>query len=138
MPSKTLKEIAKEMKNIDICMFTTTTSRGVLGARPMSNNREVEYDGNSYYFTFEDSRIIADIKENPQVCLGFQGDKDMYISISGRAHMDHDRATLAKHWTKGLDMWFKEGVDTPGVVMVHVVANHIKYWQNEENGEVKI
>lgn len=136
MAKKTLKELAAAMKDIDICMFTTTSPRGLILSRPMSNNREVEYDGDSYYYTFEDSEIVKDIKNNPQVGLSFQGKKDMYVSISGKATLVHTRATLAEHWTKGLDMWFKEGIDTPGIVMIHVKGNHVKYWQNEDQGEL--
>ena len=52
MADKTLKDVAELMKDIDLCMLTTTTENGALASRPMSNNGEVEYDGNSYFFTW--------------------------------------------------------------------------------------
>ena len=138
MAEKSLKEIAKKMGDLDICMFTTHTSRGLLATRPMSNNGEVEYDGNSYYFSDEKSRIVKDIEENGQVGLGFQGAKGLYISIAGTAHLVRNKATMQQHWNDSLNQWFKDGVDTDGVVMIHVKGNRIKYWQNEEQGEVKL
>jgi len=32
------------------------------------------------------------------------------------------------HWTPALDPWFKDGVETQGVVMIQVNAHHIRYW----------
>ena len=83
MASNTLKDIAAKMRKLDICMFTTHSSRGLLATRPMSNNGDVEYDGNAYYFSYEGASIVKDIEENAQVALGFQGAKDLYISITG-------------------------------------------------------
>ena len=47
MADKTLKDIATKMAKLDIALLTTHTSRGQLSSRPMSNNGDVEYDGNS-------------------------------------------------------------------------------------------
>ncbi|MBF9237508.1 pyridoxamine 5'-phosphate oxidase family protein [Hymenobacter sp. BT683] len=138
MPAKTLKEIATKMANLDIAMLTTHTSRGQLSSRPMSNNGDVEYDGNSYYFTYEGSRTVRDITENAHVSLGFSGPKGLYISIVGSAHLIRQKATMQKHWVPDLEVWFKDGIDTPGLVLVRVQANRIKYWQNEEQGEVHL
>ncbi len=44
----------------------------------MSNNGDVEYNGTSYYFTFEQSRTVADIKVNSKVALGFTSDGGIF------------------------------------------------------------
>ena len=41
----TIKKVAEMMRNLDYCMMTTRASDGGLHARPMSNNGEVEFDG---------------------------------------------------------------------------------------------
>lgn len=138
MADKTLKEIAKKMANLDIAMLTTETSRGQLSSRPMSNNGDVEYDGNSYYFTFEQSRTARDISENPHVNLGFTGSKGLYVSIVGTAHLIRHKPTMQQHWLPSLKQWFPEGVDTPGIVLVRVEAKRIKYWQQEDEGELHV
>ncbi|MCG6112249.1 MAG: pyridoxamine 5'-phosphate oxidase family protein [Paracoccus sp.] len=43
--------MAKAMGTIDFAMLTTPTEGGQFATRPMSNNSEVEWDGDSYYFT---------------------------------------------------------------------------------------
>lgn len=138
MADKTLKDVSKIMKDIDICMLSTTTAHGALASRPMSNNGEVEYDGNSYFFTWKGSRASKDIEKDNHVNLGFQGKNDIYISVSGKAELSAERKEMEDHWLPELDQWFEKGLDTPGVVMIKVIADRIKYWQKEEEGEVKL
>ena len=138
MAETTIQAVAAKMAKLDITMLTTHTSRGHLSTRPMSNNGDVEYDGNSYYFTFESSRTVKDIEENPHVSLGFNGAKDLYVSVVGTATLIRQKATLAKHWLPELKRWFPDGVDTPGIVLVRVQAKRVKFWQGEEEGEVTL
>jgi general stress protein 26 len=48
MVTKTLKDLAEKMRGIDIAFLATKTDDGELASRPMSNNGEVEHDGDSY------------------------------------------------------------------------------------------
>lgn len=137
MAKKSMKDVAEKMRKLDICMVSSQTARGLITSRPMSNNGDVEYDGNSYFFTWDDSQLAKDITENPQVNLAFSGPKNLYISVVGKAKLVKNKTKMAEHWLEQLNMWFKKGIETPGAVMVHVKANRIKYWQNEEEGEVK-
>jgi general stress protein 26 len=135
MPNASLQSIAQKMRNLDIATFTTVTDSGELAGRPMSNNGDVEYDGNSHYFTFEKSRVVADIMRNPRVSLAFEGDGHLYVAVSGTAELIRDKAEFKKHWVPDLDKWFAQGADTPGVVLVKVRASRIKLWHGEENEE---
>ena len=78
MPNESLQAIAQKMRNLDIANFSTVTDGGALATRPMSNNGDVEFDGNSWYFTYEEARLVADIGRNPNVGLGFEGEDDLY------------------------------------------------------------
>lgn len=135
MPNMSLESIAQKMRNLDIASFTTVTKGGDLATRPMSNNGDVEYDGNSYYFTFDKSRIVADIEDNPRVGLAFEGADELYVAVSGTAELIRDKSEFEAHWVPDLDKWFDQGADTPGVVLVKVKAAHVKYWRGEESGE---
>ena len=79
-----LKELSKKMRAIDFTMLTTRTAGGVLTARPMSNNGEVDYDGDSYYFTWKDSRMVSDIQRQSKVSLTFQGEKAFLVAVEAR------------------------------------------------------
>ncbi len=136
--TRTLADIAARMRDIDICMLSTHTDGGAIAGRPMSNNRQVDYDGDSYYFTWADSRTVADIGRDPQVALAFQGDKHFQVAVEGRAEVIRDKSAFAEHWTPDLDYWFKDGIDTPNLAMLRVRAVRVHYWDGEDEGEVKL
>ena len=140
----TLKSLAKAMRDIDFAMLTTRAEDGSKAARPMSNNGEVEYDGDSWYFTWEDSRTVRDIARDAQVGLTFQGSQGLlgkpplFVSVEGEAQVVKDKAAFAAHWTDGLDRWFKQGIDTPGLALIKVHAKRIHYWDGEDEGDIRV
>lgn len=143
----TLADIAAKLKDIDFCMLETRAADGSIAGRPMSNNQEVEYDGDSWFFSSEDSDAIAQIAANPAVALAYQGSAGLlgmvgkpgaFYHIQGEAEVIRDKATFAEHWHAGLKHWYPEGIDTPGMVMIKVHATRIHYWDGEENGEVPL
>jgi general stress protein 26 len=135
---KSLADIAAKMRGIDIAMLSTRTDGGQIASRPMSNNGDVEYEGESYYFTFEQSRTVSDIESDPHVALAFSGAEKLYIAVEGTAHIIRDKSAFRQHWTPDLDNWFENGADTPGCVMIKVSAARIKYWDGLENDDVKL
>ncbi|MDB5964385.1 MAG: pyridoxamine 5-phosphate oxidase [Polaromonas sp.] len=138
MGLKTLSELSEKMRKIDIAMLTTHSDGGAMAGRPMSNNGEVDYDGDSWYFTWEQSRMVADIRRDPKVALAFQAEKAFLVAVEGKAELVSDKAAFKEHWTPGLDRWFKDGVDTPGLVMIRVHASRIHYWDGEDDGEIPV
>lgn len=143
MRHKTLEEIAKRMAGIDIAILSTHTSAGQIANRPMSNNGDVSYNGTSYYFTYEQARTVSDIAANPKVALGFTSDGGIfsdaiYVAVEGTAELIRDKLEFRKHWTKDLDRWFEQGVDTTGLVLIAVKAKRITYWDGDDEGEVVV
>ena len=115
-------------------MLATHTSYGHIAQRPMSNNGEVEYEGTSYFFTWKDSRMVEDIGRDAKVSLGFQGQGGLFVAVEGKATVTEHRPTMAPHWTPGLEQWFKEGLETPGLCMIRVEAQRIAYWKEGQEG----
>ncbi len=144
MPTLTLQELAKKVADIDFTMLSTRTQGGQIAARPMSNNGDVEYDGDSWFFTWQDSRMVKDIERDPQVGLTLQGKASLlgkppiFISIEATAELIRDKTFFQQHWNPDLERWFDKGVDTPGLVLIKAHADRIKYWDGEEEGEVKV
>ncbi len=135
MQKANLKDIAQKMRSLDIATLVTVAEDGSLAARPMSNNGDVDFDGKSYYFSYEESDKIKQIGRNPQVQLAFEGDDDLYVTVSGQAELIRDKAEFEKHWVAELEQWFEQGTDTPGMVLLCVKAKQAKYWQGMEMGE---
>lgn len=144
MSDMTLKDIAKAMADIDFCMLSTRTEGGQIAARPMSNNGQVEYEGDSYFFSYEEARSISDIERDANVGLSFQGKKGLlgkpplFLAVEGRAELIRDRAEFEKHWVSELEYWFKDGIDTPNLVLIKVHADRIHYWDGTDEGEIAL
>ncbi|MBA8830679.1 MULTISPECIES: pyridoxamine 5'-phosphate oxidase family protein [Rhizobium] len=144
MASMTLEDLSSQLKKIDFCMLSTNAGSGRISARPMSNNGDVEYDGDSWFFSFEDSRKITEIEGVDTVSLTFTappsllGKPGIFIAVEGVASLVRDKAALEEHWIPDLERWFPDGVDTPGIVLIKVSASSIRYWDGEENGEVAL
>ncbi|MGP7797131.1 pyridoxamine 5'-phosphate oxidase family protein [Sphingomonas sp. CLY1604] len=143
MADLTLHELSKKMAKLDFAMLNTQSSGGEMTARPMSNNGDVEYSGDSYFFAYADSRKVADISGTPQVCLtytgaaGMLGGPPLFVAVEGQASLIHDKAEFEAHWTKDLDRYFPDGIDTPGIVMIKVHADRIRYWDGGDEGELR-
>ncbi|WP_404335647.1 pyridoxamine 5'-phosphate oxidase family protein [Sphingomonas sp. MMS12-HWE2-04] len=140
--TKSLAELAEMMRDIDFAMLSTHTDGGAIASRPMSNNRDVDYDGDNWFFACEDTRLATDLKADPKVALGFQGKagmlgmKPVFVSIEGVAELIRDKAAFEEHWTKDLDRWFEQGTDTPGLVLIRVRGARAHYWDGEDQGEI--
>lgn len=145
--SYTLPQIAEKMRDIDFCTLLTDAGNGAIGGRPMSNNREVDYTGDSWFFTYDDRRMIADIEREASVALAFQGSggvmglvgkPGIFIHVQGRAELIRDTAQFAEHWDKSLDRWFPDGPTTAGTIMIRVSGTRVRYWDGEDHGEITI
>jgi general stress protein 26 len=142
MTDRTLQDLAKAMADIDFAMLQTHTARGEIAGRPMSNNGDVDYDGDSWFFGDDKAHFVAEIEANPAVALSFTGAKSLFgkpplfVAVEGRGELIRDKALMQAHWHKALDRWFEQGVDTPGIVMLKVHATRITWWDGMEEGEI--
>jgi general stress protein 26 len=144
MADRTLEDLSEKMGRIDFGMLSTRTEDGAVASRPMSNNGKVDDRGDSFFFTYEDARTVSDISGDAQVGLtftgtaGLLGGPPLFIAVEGEAELIRDKAQFVSHWTRDLDRWFKQGVDTPGLVIIRVHANRIHYWNGSDEGEVAL
>ena len=64
---------------------------------------------------------VRELEADPAVTLDFQS-RDSWITLQGDAELHRDKALFADHWTKDLDRWFQDGIDTPGLTLIQVRA----------------
>jgi general stress protein 26 len=145
--TRELADISESMKAIDFCTLSTHAQDGAIGARPMSNNRNVDYQGDAWFFTYEDTRMVSDIERDANVGVtyldsaglkGLLGAPGAFIHVEGRASVIRDATQFERQWDKSLDRWFPQGPQTPGTVMLQVTAQRIHIWDGEEEGEVRL
>ena len=140
--ARTLDDIARKMRDMDFAMLSTHGEGGTIAARPMSNNRDVDYDGDSWFFADDGARMVAEIAANPSVSLSYQGSagllgqRPFFLAVEGRGTIVREKAALAGHWKKELERWWPDGVDTPGLVLIRISGDRVHYWDGEDDGEI--
>lgn len=135
-----LKAVAEMLATLDICMLTSRGEDGTLHGRPMSNNGDVEYDGDSWFFARADSRKIGEIEADPSVELAFiDTPNGTWINVEGRATVVRDDVERKRAlWQDDLERWFENGPEDPEVVLIKVSAAHIDAWGGEEDRSIDV
>ena len=131
-----IKDISKIMAKQDIAMLGTRHGDDQ-AVRPMSNNRDVEFDGDTYFFTTDDTTTVADIKAHPRVSVSYaDAEDDVFIAMTGTATLHTDRETQEKHWKPALEQWFEDGLDTEGLTLIRVNAERVHHWCGRDENEL--
>ena len=121
-----LKELVED---IDFAMLTTQDAGGNLVSRPMST-REMDENGDIWFFLSEDSKKAGEAQADSDVALAYADAKGMrFVSVAGRASVVHDRAKMEELYTPSLDIWFEQGLDTPGVALLRVTPVECEFWE---------
>ena len=135
-----LESIAKLLAKLDIGMLTTKADDGTLHGRPMSNNGEVEYDGDSWFFAEDDTRKVTEIEADPAVELAFiDSDAATWINVEGEASIVRDDVERKKAlWLDELERWFPNGPEDPKVVLIKVHAQRIDAWAKDGEWQIEL
>ena len=137
--SKSIAQIAEMMRDLDFCMLTTKDEDGFLRARPMSNNGEVEFDGDVWFFSASDSRKVGEIEADPHVELSYTDtDRYLFISMSGEAAIVRNAEKKRELWIEDLERWFENGPDSDEIVLIKVTPSVVAYWNGEESDEISL
>ena len=78
-----LDKLREIIKAVDFCMLTTVDEHGDLHSRPMSNNRDVEFDGDLWFFTYGLSHKADEVGRIPNVNVSFADvGNHQYVSMT--------------------------------------------------------
>jgi len=134
-----IPEIAELLRNIDTCMLATRGDDGELHARPMSNNGEVEWDGDSWFFAPSDGRLVAEIRRNAEAVTTYRADdRFAWVALSGSAEVVDDAAQKRRLWLDELERWFPNGPDDPNVALIRVDSSAAQWWTEEGEGSADL
>ncbi|MBD2430414.1 MULTISPECIES: pyridoxamine 5'-phosphate oxidase family protein [Fischerella] len=129
--SENLKKLRDLIQDIEYAMLTTINEEGELHSRPMATNREVEFDGDVWFFTYASSYKVFEINRNHQVNVSYAApDKQRYVSLSGIAELVRDRQKLEELWKPQLQAWFPKGIDEPDIALIKVSVKKAEYWDS--------
>lgn len=82
--------------------------------------------------------MMREIQQNPQVNVSFSAPtKNSYLSATGVASAVTDKAKMEELWSPPLKAWFKEGLNTPGIVLLKIDLRDVEFWDAPSSPVVK-
>ena len=128
--SETTNDTAKLwelIKSIEFAMLVTEDG-DMLRSRPMATSQK-EFDGTLWFFTRASAHKVTEVAQDERVNLSYaHPGKQDYVSISGRARLVRDRASIAEHWSAATKVWFPKGQDDPDLALLAVTVQQAEYW----------
>ena len=123
-----LRAIAQRMRDLDICMFTTRDGDAI-ATRPMSNNGQVEFDGDTWFFAERDSAKVRQIEAEPAVGIGYIAtERGTWVAMEAEAEIVDDEAEKRERWFEDLRRWFPDGPEAETVVLIRARATRVRAW----------
>ena len=119
-------KVAELIKDIKTAMFTTVDDDGHLVSRPMAV-QQVEFDGDLWFASDATARKVDQIRHGAAVNVAFSSGSS-WVSLAGNAEIVRDVQKAKELWNAGLEAWFPDGPETPGLVLVKVHADSAEYW----------
>ncbi|WP_439594271.1 pyridoxamine 5'-phosphate oxidase family protein [Microbacterium sp.] len=124
-----IARVKELVEDIDFTMLTTQDAAGNLVSRPMST-RQMDEKGDIWFFTLEDSKKVEEAEADHDVNLSYLDAKGFrFVSVAGKARAVADRAKMEELYTASLDIWFDEGLDTPGITLLRVTPVECEFWE---------
>lgn len=124
-----LARVKELVEDIDFTMLTTTDDDGHLVSRPMST-RQMDDAGDIWFFTSEDTEKVDEARAHRDVGLSYCDAKGMrYVSVGGTASVVKDPAKMHELYSPSLDVWFEQGLATPGITLLKVTPKVTEFWE---------
>ena len=126
------------IETVRVGMLTTTGSDGIPSSRPMWV-QEVDQLGQIWFFTSTSSFLIQQVRQNPKVHVTFaDSGKNKFLTAHAMASEVQDIKKMQELWDPTLKAWFKEGLETPGIVLLKLRMDDAEYWDSPNSAVVRI
>ena len=115
------------IESIEYAMLVTEDG-DQLRSRPMAVSQK-EFDGKLWFFTRASSHKVTELAQDQRVNLAYSHPgKQNFVSVSGVAKLNQDRAAIEQHWSEPLRTWFPKGKDDPEIALLEVTVQQAEYW----------
>lgn len=133
-----LDKLKDKIKDIRIAMMTTLKQDGDFDTRPMATH-DIDPDGTMWFFTYDDTNKVTELRQNNRVSLGFSApDDELYVTVMGTAEVVKDQAKINDLWSDFLKTWFPNGKDDPRIALLKVSVHSGEYWDRPGGQVVKL
>ncbi|WP_080239808.1 pyridoxamine 5'-phosphate oxidase family protein [Spirosoma rigui] len=133
-----LEKLRDKIKDIRIAMLTTMEADGDFHTRPMATH-EMDHDGTMWFFTYDHSNKVEEIKQHQQVSVAFSDPgSEVYVSTTGTAQVVKDQAKINDLWSDFLKTWFPNGKEDPSIALLKVTIHAGEFWDRPGGKMVKL
>lgn len=112
--------------DFDVAMLVTRTEDGTLRARPMQIVKTEEKE-RLWFLTSKESAKADEIQNDAHVAITLQNGAQ-FVSISGKAELEENRAVLDDVWQEGWKVWFPKGKNDPSILLIKLQRGTAEYW----------
>ncbi len=117
------------LRGFDSVMLGTRSEQGSLHARPMAI-ADIDPAGVLWFVTSDDSAKAEEIRHEQRGVVTAQ-DERLYVSVTGRFDLVHDRERVHALWKPTWNVWFPDGEDDESLVLVRFEPEIGEYWDNK-------
>jgi general stress protein 26 len=126
------QELWSKIKGIKVGMMASFDGDGIR-ARPMSNVQK-DFDGKLWFYTAKSSAKSCALQQDDHVCVTYEDrDRDIFVSVSGRAQIIQNAELISKFWNPFVSAWFPEGKNDPEVALIEIEVQKAEYWDSDQN-----
>jgi general stress protein 26 len=123
----TLKKLWTMIQGVRVAMLTSEDGPH-LRARPMVAAQD-SFDGTLFFFTRVHAHKVDEVHAHNRVCVTYADpDHQNYVSLSGTAHVDTNKALVKAHWGETMRTWFPKGIDDPEIAIMKIDVEQAEYW----------
>ncbi len=131
---KDLKHLWSLIQDIRFGMLAHRHADGGLHAHPLTTQNKSLDDGMLYFFVNKSTEVGRRLQLDGDVCVAYSDpQKDHYVSVTGHATLNEDRAKKESLFNAMTKAWFPGGVDDPNLELVQVRITHAEYWDVKES-----
>lgn len=117
------------IKRIKVGMLCTQVA-GDLESKPMYLVQD-DYDGKIWFYTDLRSEKVFDLLKTNTVNLAFsEPNEQVYVSLTGDAHIIQDRQLIDKFWSPRIAAWFPEGKDSKYIGLIQIDVTRGEHWDS--------
>jgi general stress protein 26 len=126
--SKAQANFREILRDFNQAMLVTHSTQSGLRGRPMTI-AEIADDGSIWFITGADSSKVDETLQDPNIMAVMQSTAK-YLSVSGQATVQRDRAHVERLWKDAYKVWFRGGKDDPNIVLIQLKPSEAEYWDS--------
>jgi general stress protein 26 len=135
---ESIGKLSELIKDIKFAMLATAEPDGTLRSRPMAT-QQVEFDGDLWFFTGANTPKVYEIERDRHVNVIYAApDKNVYVSVSGKARLVRDRQKAEQLWNPAYKAWFPKGLEDPDLALIKVSVEQAEYWDSSSSAVVHL